>query len=477
MWVRVFPLLDSVNCEQECRAAVTSALGFTNSNYAGLQKLGAAGLRGLADQALDSLYRYCSEYDCPEIRRALLDGRLPGISADAKARYAAYTTLDKASQPALFERQLAKLGYVCRRVLCSLLSSPTIGSLAWKQAAADGAEVCLEFRRVTMHSSCTLVETYHSLQKRVCDESEKDLAHLAEHGRGLDVAIYTIKAMDSSKQVTLSSTFLKLMDLWSGDTRRREMLLPGIIEYIQAAFKLSFRCAAEQKLLRESVVWHVYASCDTERECFRLLRGFTSQLSLSRAVQRYVIKKLERAVSPSFMCKYLVYIEEHFSFPDEAAFYTFKMLFPQPAEFHATNEWNSDPRLLNLIAPRWLLAMFKGLHDSPPKGFDAVELMRKYMAKLDYGVFIRILLACPWDRGKKLAVFMLRNLSAKAKRDYLQYFRKDRQRADLNNQYKGALRVLANAFKELHAHGPMLDGKGAEQEISSGSAGELQLHF
>ncbi|KAI4291409.1 hypothetical protein PAPHI01_0683 [Pancytospora philotis] len=463
MLANVFRLLISVYYGRTCRAATASASEPTGGDYAKFAESRIIGYSALEGQVLDSLYKCCSAYDCPEIKRAMLDKRLQNTGAKEKARYVAFTVRCKDDQPGVFERLLAKFGYAGRLVLHKLFSGPSIRRLVKRPEAVDDTELRQEFRRVAEYRSDGFEENNRSLAKRVADEGRDSLLQLAEHGSGQDLAIYTVEAMDGSEKATLSSAFTELVDSWAGDAERRDRLLPVVIEFLQIALRLNLRCVDGQEKLQDSVIRHVYTTCDTERECFGLLRGFPSQRSLSSAVQRYVNEELNRNPSPSFVRKYLAHMRECSTNFKQGAKNFFRGFLPSVAKFHAADiPWKKDPERFNLISPRWLRDMFKGLRDSPPEGCDVAELMRGYMGALCYEAFICILLSFTWDECKRLADFMLEHQNAEAAEDYRQRLDRDRQRTRLNNPRKGVLSAVGGILKRTAAERPVL-GKESQR--------------
>ncbi|KAI4291396.1 hypothetical protein PAPHI01_0670 [Pancytospora philotis] len=429
-------------------AAIASAPKLSRIVYANFANLGMAGYSVLENHVLNSLYKCCSEYDCPEVKRTVLDAILPGIGAEDRARYVVLTVWNKGGQLEPFGQLLARFGYAGRLLLHRLFSGLSIESLAKRPEANGDNEPRREFCRTAMRCRYAIKGMFQCLQKIVANEGKKTLLQLAGNGTGQDLAIHTIKAMDRSCRVTLSSAFEELVGSWSDDVSRRGMLLPLVIEFIQIVLGLNFWRANEQTKLRESIVRHVYATCGTKYECFELFRGFTEQQFLSPAIHKYINKELNRDPSPGFVRKYLAYMQEYLTKPSEKAYNFFLALLPRVNEYHtADTRWKSDPERFNLISPRWLQIMFKGLCDSPPKNCDAAELMRGYMRKLDYRVFIRILRACTSVDCKKLAAFMLAHQSAKVTEDYQRRLDLDRQHTDLNNMHRGVLDTLAYAIQ------------------------------
>ncbi|KAI4292007.1 hypothetical protein PAPHI01_1281 [Pancytospora philotis] len=444
-------------------AAAANAPELARNDYANFAKVGVAGHTLLEDQVLDSLYRRCSEYDCPEIKRAVLDAQLPNINFEDKARYVVLSAQRKDRQPEAFERLLAVFGHTGCLLLRRLFSDHSVESLAEISEAGNDTETCREFRRVAMRSRCALKGTYRMLEERMVDESTRGLLQLAEVGSGQDLAIHTIKAMHSSNKLTLSSAFMEIVESWPVNPGR---LLPVVIEFLQIVLGLYFRRADGQAELRDSIVGHVYATCDTERECFELLRGFPNQQVLSRTMQKCVFKRLNSDVSQSFVRKYLAHMRKHLLKPNEGIYYFFQTLLPPVAEFHASKiNWNSDPQLFNLISPNWLHKMFAGLCSGAPKGCDAVVLTRRYMDMLDYAVFVRILIQLNTKQCKILADFMLKNQRPCAREAYRNSCVRDHKCKELTRRYRKVLKVLDDIFAHIAADHPTPNERS--QEMSS----------
>ncbi|KAI4291040.1 hypothetical protein PAPHI01_0314 [Pancytospora philotis] len=453
MWARFCSLLICVNCGQKHRTAVARALGPAYGGYPDSEKLGATGLNEIENLVLGALYRRCSEHDCPEIRRALFDRRLSSISACAKVRYVVYTLLGKAHRPALFERLLARFGYAGRLVLQKLFRGPSIASLTGKSVALDGAEPHRELRRATTHSHCALRRIYQCVQSRVVGESRKSLLQLAENGCGLDLASYVAKRMDTAEETTLSSAFITIMDVWSGGAGGRDRLLPVATEYLRIALQPKTFKKHLQADLRGAVVEYVFSK--NQRAYFDLFRGFAHQRTTSSAVNAYIDTKLSGVVSLCFLRDYLDYMKKNYSYSDEGAYYFFRGLLEPPVAFHAPKTiWNSDPERFNLISPRWLREMLEDLRDNSAHRAGRRALMCKYMCWLRYEVFVCILRCYIIEECEEMAVFMLMHQSVEAREEYERCYRREDMVAD--RPHKKVLSVLANVFKRLAAHQPVL---------------------
>ncbi|KAI4293082.1 hypothetical protein PAPHI01_2356 [Pancytospora philotis] len=424
--------------------ATASARTLTKSDYADFAELGTAEVSVLENQVLGSVFKCCSEHDCPEINWGLVDRRLPDVDAVDRARYVVFSVGSKDGRPERLERELAKFGYAGRLLLRKLFSGSFIERLT---KTVDDTEPQRVFRRAAELQPDGLRQIYQTLKKTVVDEHKKSLLELAEHGSGQDLAIHTVKATNSSKKVTLSSAFTTLVDSWSDDADKRDKMVPIVNDFLKIVLNLNARSDAAQTELKNSIVKHVYASCDTARECFELLGGFPKHQVLATAINKYVRKELRKDPSPGFVRKYLAYIRKSVPESTEPIFNFFMALLPSPTCFHADGfNWSSDPQRFNLISPRWLRGMFEGLCYDPPTSCDVVERMRKYMSMLEYEVFILILSRLNWDEGKKLAVFMLEHQNAQAAREYRQCFNRDQQRAGLNQHHKGVLNLLEYVF-------------------------------
>ncbi|KAI4291197.1 hypothetical protein PAPHI01_0471 [Pancytospora philotis] len=452
MLAGVLSLLISMDCGGVRGTATAGAPKLTNIDYAKFGKLGTARYNFLENQVLDSLYRCCSRYDCPEIKRAMLDVRLLKTSFEDKVRYVLLTMLSKADQYGLTEQLYAKFSYAGRLLLRKLFSSSSIKSFTRNLESDGDSGPRYEFRRVALRCRHAAKRIYNSLEEKVAGESKKTLPQLAEDCSGQDLAIYTFRAMNTLN-MTLSSAFTELVDSWASDNTKRDKLLPVIIEFVRILMKLNAQCVGAQVNLQETIVRHVYTSCGTKCECFELLNGFPSQKALSPTIQKYISGELNGDPSPNFVRKYLAYLQKYSTNYMQGAYNFFRPFLPPPADFHTSgSKWRSDPERFNLIALRWLREMFNGLCDSPPKNCDVVEIMRGYMDILDYEVFVRILLPLSWEKCKKLAAFMLERQNAEAAKKYQQGFDRTYQHMDLDSKHKKVLCVLASIFKRLAAY-------------------------
>ncbi|KAI4291399.1 hypothetical protein PAPHI01_0673 [Pancytospora philotis] len=402
----------------------------------------------LGKYVLDSLYKCCSEYDSPEIKRAVLDKVLPGIAVEDKVRYVVLTLLEQAAQSEQFKLLLAKLGYAGQELLCKLLSDSSIASLVEMPEATDDNETRRRFRLVAGHCQGAPKAIIRCLEQMLIEEDKKGLLELAENGWGQDLAFHTLKAMDNLEEVTPSSAFTALVDSWSGDTEKRDRLLPVVNEFSQILLRLRARDVAGQLELRELIVRRVYVTCDTERECFELLRGFLNHQTLGIEVKNYITKELKRHPTLSFVRKYLVYTQKNVARWRLCAYTFFRGLWPSFAEFRAADiEWKSDPVWFNMISLGWLQGMLKDLCDSPPEDPDVVELLDGCMNIMDYDVFISILIPLPRETRDKLALFMLKHQKdAKVIEKYRRCLECDSRRKNQDRRLRGVFNLLDNYF-------------------------------
>ncbi|KAI4293016.1 hypothetical protein PAPHI01_2290 [Pancytospora philotis] len=395
-----------------CGKGSTSAPRITMQECAYFAELGVAGLSVLEDKVLDSVYKRCSQYDSPEIGRGVLDSGLPNADTEDKARYVVLSVLEKAGQPVLFAWLLGKFGYAGCLLLRKLFSDLFIESLFKLPAASDDSALRQEFRRTEARCRYALDGIYQFLEWRVVTDGRKGLLQLAENRNGQDLAIYTLKAMFREKTMTLSSAFTELVNSWADDANRRRLLLPAVVEYIQFVLELNFCRHTKQTELRDSIVRHVHKSCDTTRECFELLYGFSSLRLRSATVNKYICVELDGDISLSFVRKYLAYIQtmpNTFSNVSSGVYNFFQALLPPVANFHndENSKWRSDPERFRLISPRWLREMFEDLRDNAVHEGRRSELMRKYMAMVDDEVFSAIMFPLKREERPKLADFML----------------------------------------------------------------------
>ncbi|KAI4290873.1 hypothetical protein PAPHI01_0147 [Pancytospora philotis] len=454
MLAGVLPLLVLVDCSG-VRGAVVDELKLTNSDYASFADLGQTGLNALEDQVLDSLYKRRSGHDSPEIKCDLLNKILPCTGIADKVRYVVLSMLEKADQFEPCERLLSKLGYADCLLLRKLFNGPSIESITEIPAADEDTGARQEFCRAAKQHHGAVERIFQSLQQRAVDEGRKNLLQLAERGKGLDLAIYTLKAMNSSENMTLSSAFTELVNAWPGDAERRKKLLPAVTVFLWNVLNMNAKSNAAQLKLQGLVVRHVYASCDTERECFELFCGFPKQRVLSRMLNQYIKMQLNGDPALGFVRKYLAHVKKNFWCPISGTESFFTALLPQPAVFHTDkhNKWKDDPERFNLISTRWLRDMFEDLRVNPAHEDEVVVFMRKYMRMLDYDAFIHILLPLKWEEFEKLAVFMLKHLNAKGTEEYWQRLERDRQRTDSDDyRPKPFLSMLASIFKRSPAH-------------------------
>ncbi|KAI4291697.1 hypothetical protein PAPHI01_0971 [Pancytospora philotis] len=452
-----------VRCISTAQAPILASGDYANFGDSGKMEHGV-----LEGQVLSLLYKGCSEYNCPEIKRDIFDERLQGTNFEDKARHVILSVFGRAKQSKLNEQLLAEFGYAGRLLLRRLFADPSVEKLAKKLTASDSTGTRREFCHVARYHRAGLKRIHQALEERAAGESEKDLLRLAENGGGQDLAIHTFKAMASSEAVTLSSVFTELVDSWSDDPGRRGKLLPVVIDFLQIVLELHPQCSDGQVKLRESIVEHVYASCDTKRECFELFRGFRQHRFLLPTVRGYINKELKGDASPGFVRKYIAYVQQYYADPKLSAYAFFRGLWPSMAAFHVADiEWRSDPGRFNLISAKWLRDMFTDLYRRSSKDRAMVELVGAYMDVLDYDVFIDIVKWMKVEECRKLGTFMLEHQRPTARDVYQQRYRENSKYSRIEGRHRHALDVLGDVFRRLAAGQPVSD-RGSRGMCSAG---------